>query len=108
VPAKEISMSPRKGQKGTGRRPTPSVLSPGSESAVMTLRDLAEYLHCHYATALRLVRQGAIPSFKLGGAWRFLKSDVDKWIAKGGGRKPSVSPSIKTEVGRRRRKPRRR
>jgi excisionase family DNA binding protein len=101
-------MSPRKGQKGKGRRATPSGLSRGAESDVMTIRDLAEYLHCHYATAFRLARQGAIPGFKLGGNWRFLRSEVDKWIAKGGGGKPSVSPPVKTDVGRRGRKPRHR
>ena len=78
-------MSPRKVQQNIGRRATPSALSPGAESDVMTIRDLAEYLHCHYNTAFRLARQGAIPSFRLGGNWRFLRSQVDEWIAKGGG-----------------------
>lgn len=55
------------------------------ESAVLTLQGVADYLNCHYNTVHRLVRPGDIPSFKLGGAWRFLKSDVDQWIAKGGG-----------------------
>ena len=50
-------------------------------------------LHCHYATANRLARQGKIPSFKLGGGWRFLKSEVDKWIAKGGGRPVITRPA---------------
>jgi len=97
-------MSPRKGKKGLGRRATPSALSPGAESAVMTLHDVAEYLHCHYATARRLAQQGDIPSFKLGGSWRFLKSDVDQWIAKGGA-KPSGSSPAKTDGRGRGRKP---
>ncbi len=78
-------MSPRKRKKGLGRRATPTSLSPGAESAVMTLQNLAEYLHCHYATAYRLARQGDIPSFSFGGRWRVLKSELDRWIAKGGG-----------------------
>jgi excisionase family DNA binding protein len=104
VPAKEILMSPRKGQKGIGRRATPSALSP-PESNVMPPRDLAEYLHCHYSSVYRLTRQGIIPSFKLGGGWRFLKSEIDQWIAKGGGEKPSESSPAKTEGGRHGRKP---
>jgi excisionase family DNA binding protein len=51
----------------------------------MTLQDLADYLHCHYGTALRLIRQGDLPSLRFGGSWRFLKSEVDKWITEGGG-----------------------
>ncbi|MGO8843317.1 MAG: helix-turn-helix domain-containing protein [Methyloceanibacter sp.] len=53
----------------------------------MTLRQVADYLHCAYSTACRLVRQGEIPGFKLGGGWRFMKSEIDRWIAKGAARK---------------------
>jgi excisionase family DNA binding protein len=82
----DIQMSPRKGKKAIGRQPTPSGLSPDAESNVMTLRDVAEYLHCSYSTAFKLARQGEIPSFRLGANWRFLKPEIDEWIAKGGGR----------------------
>jgi len=98
-------MSPRKGKKGLGRRTTPSALSPGAESAVMTLQEVADYLNCHYGTAYRLARQGVMPSFKLGGNWRVLKSEIDEWIKAGGG-KPSGSAPAKTDGGRRKRKPR--
>jgi len=78
-------------RKGAGRprlpkpRPEPPDVD---ESAVMTLQEVADYLNCHYGTAYRLARQGEIPCFKLAGHWRFLKSDVDRWIAKGGGQQP--------------------
>jgi excisionase family DNA binding protein len=83
-----ISMGSRKGKKSAGRKATPSGLRPGAESAVLTLRDLADYLNCHYGTAFKLARRGDIPGFRFGvdGGWRFLKSDVDKWIAGGGAR----------------------
>ncbi len=93
-------MSPRKGKKDIGRGPIPSGLSPGAESEVMTLQEVADYLHCHYVTARQLAQRREIPGFRLGGGWRFLKSDVDQWIAKGGGGKPSGSAP-----GRRGRKP---
>jgi len=55
----------------------------------MTVHDVAEYLDCHYLTALKLVRQGEIPGFRLGarGEWRALKSEIDQWIAAGGVRR---------------------
>jgi excisionase family DNA binding protein len=81
VTAKEISMSPRKEKKGIGRGPIPRALSPGAESEVMTLQEVAEYLHCAYSTVHKLIRQRQIPSFKLGGGWRFLKSEIDQWIS---------------------------
>jgi len=69
-----------------GRRPTPSGLSPDAESEVMTVRGVAQYLHCHYSTIYRLVEHRQLPGFRLGGNWRFLRSDIEKWIAAGGGR----------------------
>jgi excisionase family DNA binding protein len=51
------------------------------ESKVMTLAEAADYLHCHYSTIYRLVRYGDLPAFRLGGNWRFLRSELEKWIA---------------------------
>ena len=70
-----------------GRKQTPRV--DVDESAVMTILQLAKYMDCHYVTAYRLAQRGQIPGFKVGGRWRFLKSDVDRWIASGGGRRTS-------------------
>jgi excisionase family DNA binding protein len=88
-----------------GRQATPSALSPGAESAVMTLQEVADYLHCHYTTARRLAQRREIPGFRLGGDWRFLKSEVDKWMAKGGARRPSEEPAVKPRTKSRNQKP---
>jgi excisionase family DNA binding protein len=73
----------------------------------MTTLEVAEYLHCHYSTVYRLAQRGGIPGgFRLGGSWRFLKSEIDKWIAKGGGQRPSEKPAVKPEGGAHKRKPR--
>ncbi len=76
-----------------GKKPTPPLEV--DESAVMTLQEVADYLNCHYGTARALALRGDIPSFKLGGHRRFLKSEVDEWIAKGGGRRPSEELAVK-------------
>jgi excisionase family DNA binding protein len=98
-------MSPRKSKKRLGRQATPSGLSAGAESEVLTLQGVADYLHCHYGTAFKLAHRGDIPGFRLGGGWRFLKSDVDRWIAKGGGRQPSEEPAVKPRTKARKQKP---
>ncbi len=75
------------------------------ESEVMTLQEVADYLHCHYVTVLTdLIRATGLPAFRLSGNWRFLKSEVEKWIAAGGG-KPSGTAPAKTHGGRRGPKP---
>jgi len=47
---------------------------------VMTVREVAEYLKLTEKTTYRLVADGKIPGFKVGGAWRFRRADIDAWI----------------------------
>ena len=47
---------------------------------IMTLREVAEYLKVAEKTAYRLVADGKLPGFKVGGAWRFRRADMEKWI----------------------------
>ena len=48
---------------------------------IMTIKELAEYLKLNEKTAYRLVSEGEIPGFKVGGSWRFRKSDIETWIS---------------------------
>lgn len=47
---------------------------------VITIQELAVYLKMAEKTLYRLAAQGGVPGFKVGGAWRFRKSEIDKWI----------------------------
>ena len=55
--------------------------APAAEREVMTLREAADYLNCHRTTLYRMVKQGDIPAFRLGGSWRFRRPDIEDWIA---------------------------
>jgi excisionase family DNA binding protein len=46
---------------------------------IVTVRDLASYLHCHQSTIYRLAKRGQIPAFRLGGGWRFKIGDINRW-----------------------------
>jgi len=46
---------------------------------ILTVKDLASYMRCHQSTIYRLAKHGEIPGFRLGGAWRFRISDIDRW-----------------------------
>ena len=50
------------------------------ETDVMTIRELAAYLKMAEKTLYRLAAEGVVPGFKVGGSWRFRKSEIDKWI----------------------------
>ena len=49
---------------------------------IMTLREVAEYLRLKEKTAYRHAAEGILQRFKVGGAWRFRKADIDAWIEK--------------------------
>lgn len=50
------------------------------ESDIMTMKQIAEYLKINDKTAYKLTSEGRIPGFKVGGAWRFRKSEINDWI----------------------------
>lgn len=47
---------------------------------ILTLKEVAEYLKLAEKTAYRLVLDGKLPGFKVGGSWRFKCEDILKWI----------------------------
>jgi len=49
---------------------------------ILTIREIAEYLKIKEKTAYALVARGDIPGFKVGGSWRFRRSEIEKWIKK--------------------------
>ncbi len=47
---------------------------------IMTVKQLAKYLHLNYQTVYKKVQKGEIPSSKIGRSWRFQKSIIDRWL----------------------------
>ena len=48
---------------------------------VLTIDELAAYLKIPRSTLYKLVREGRIPSQKIGRHWRFYKGAIDQWLA---------------------------
>ena len=46
----------------------------------LTPNEVAEVLKLHPFTVTRLAREGKLPAFKVGGAWRFRKDRFEQWI----------------------------
>lgn len=66
------------------------------DTDIMTIREVAEYLKLTDKTAYRLAAEGKLPGFKVGGAWRFRKADIDEWIEarkRYGGKNEADQPS---------------
>lgn len=49
-------------------------------SEILTIDELAAYLKISKSTLYKLVREGKIPSQKVGRHWRFKKTAIDRWL----------------------------
>jgi excisionase family DNA binding protein len=52
---------------------------PSMSDEIMTINDIASYLKITEKTAYRLVSEGKIPGFKVGGSWRFNRIEIQDW-----------------------------
>jgi excisionase family DNA binding protein len=52
------------------------------EPQLLTLADVAKYLKIAERTAYQWVKDGRLPGFKLGNAWRFDRADIEAWVQK--------------------------
>jgi excisionase family DNA binding protein len=51
---------------------------------ILTLQQLAHYLHVGEGKLYKLAQQGKIPAAKVGRTWRFRKDLIDSWFTRGG------------------------
>ena len=52
-----------------------------AENAVMTVREVSEYLKLAESTIYKLVEEGKVPGCrKIGGAWRFSRKRLEEWV----------------------------
>jgi excisionase family DNA binding protein len=51
-----------------------------NQEQVMTIQDVAEHLKVGTKTIYSLVQRGRLPGFKVGGQWRFRRSDIEQWV----------------------------
>jgi excisionase family DNA binding protein len=57
-------------------------MSKTSSDEVLTSKEASKYLKIAPRTLYRHIREHNIPAFKLGREWRFVKSELDKWLIK--------------------------
>ena len=52
----------------------------GTDGEILTLEEVAVFLRAGKRTVYRFAQNGQIPAFKLGGTWRFRRSELERWI----------------------------
>jgi len=55
----------------------------GNPGDILTIEELSAYLRISKSTLYKLVREGKIPSQKVGRHWRFRKEAIDRWLEGG-------------------------
>jgi excisionase family DNA binding protein len=55
--------------------------SMSSDYELLTPKEVCKMLHIHQATLYKLIRKGKLPSFKIGGDWRFRTDLLESWMA---------------------------
>jgi len=70
---------------------------PGGD--ILTLDEVAAYLKAGKRTIYRLAASGEIPAFKLGGMWRFSRSDIESWIKQQSAGRPERAPRKASNKG---------
>lgn len=58
----------------------PNRNGPTMGETAMTVQEVATYLNVNAKTVYRLAKKGELPGFKVAGAWRFRRVDIDGWI----------------------------
>ena len=49
---------------------------------ILTLKEVADYLDVSPTSIYRYVKQGKIPSIRVGGQYRFRRTKIDEWLDK--------------------------
>jgi excisionase family DNA binding protein len=47
---------------------------------LMTTREVLQYLRVTPRTVYRLIRDGDLPAVRMGGRWRFRRTDIEAWL----------------------------
>jgi PTS system nitrogen regulatory IIA component len=52
------------------------------EERLLTIDEVAVFLHMNPMTVYAWVKDGRIPAFKIGRVWRFRKTEIEEWLRK--------------------------
>ena len=48
--------------------------------AIMTVKEVSDYLRVHPSTIYRMLKSGGMPAFRVGSDWRFNSEAIERWV----------------------------
>ena len=67
--------------------------TPNPDGEILTLDEVAAFLKAGKRTVYRFAQSGEIPAFKLGGTWRFRRSELEHWIDQNSNQRAPAKPA---------------
>jgi len=68
-----------------------------ADNAIMNIGEVADYLKVNERTIYRLAGAKQITAFKVGGSWRFSKTNIDGWIKEQSSTDSSASHQVRDD-----------
>jgi excisionase family DNA binding protein len=68
---------------------------PTEMPAVMTVKEVAAHFQVHPSSIYRMLKAGSLPSFRCGSDWRFLRSEIAKWMMRQTGVPKALNPKTR-------------
>lgn len=65
----------------------------GADDPLLTLAEVASYLKLAEKTVLRMIHRGEIPGIKIANQWRFVPSQMDRWLSDQAGQASVAKPA---------------
>jgi len=50
------------------------------DDSLLTIREVAKYLHVVQLTVYRMIKRGELPAVKVGRVWRIRRQDVENYL----------------------------
>ena len=69
-----------------------------SDHEVLTVKEICDLLQVHQSTIYKMIRQGKIPTFRIGSDWRFRRDRIMRWMPSK--HAPKVLENAKGELSR--------
>ena len=51
------------------------------DQEVLTVKDVCDLLRVHPSTLYKMIKEGKVPTFRIGSKWRFRKDAILRWMA---------------------------
>jgi excisionase family DNA binding protein len=68
------------------------------DQEVLTVKDVCDLLRVHPSTLYKMIKEGKVPTFRIGSKWRFRKDAILRWMAEKSTHARQVRAAVNSRV----------